>query len=104
MDMRKILQAIDGASSKPVEGSNDMKRFVQIVNEGTSPHKVSLPVQMTMQHYQKSQPAKQKDTLLKKYFMEAEEEILKEKEQRRALINQYASVIAERVRLKNKED
>ena len=58
MDMKKILQALDGASQKPVEGSSDMKKFVQIVNEGTNPHKVSLPVQMAMNHYQK--PKKEK--------------------------------------------
>ena len=33
MDMKKILQALDGASSKPVEGSDDMKRFLRAVTE-----------------------------------------------------------------------
>ena len=32
--MKKILQALDGASSKPVEGSDDMKQFLNIMNEG----------------------------------------------------------------------
>jgi len=37
MDMKKILQAYDSASqSRPVEGSNDMKKFMQIV-EGQGP-------------------------------------------------------------------
>ena len=36
MDMKKILQTLDGASKKPVEGSNDMKKFMQIV-EGKGP-------------------------------------------------------------------
>ena len=31
MDMKKILQAFDNASTKPVAGVNDMKRFVSIV-------------------------------------------------------------------------
>lgn len=31
--MKKILQALDGASTKPVEGSNDMKKFLRVVNE-----------------------------------------------------------------------
>lgn len=31
--MKKILQALDGASSKPVEGSNDIKRFLRVVKE-----------------------------------------------------------------------
>lgn len=29
--MKKILQALDGASAKPVEGSNDMKKFLTII-------------------------------------------------------------------------
>ncbi len=31
--MKKILQALDGASTKPVEGSNDMKKFLKLVSE-----------------------------------------------------------------------
>ena len=75
---------------------------VIILNEGKTPHKVTLPVQMAMQHYQKVEETTKAPSLLKKYFAEAEEEIVKEKEQRKALLNQYASVIAERVQLKNK--
>lgn len=34
MDMKKFLQAVDGASTtKPVEGSNDMKKFLRVVSE-----------------------------------------------------------------------
>ncbi len=37
MDMKKILQAFDGAASKkPVAGANDMKRFLSVVLEGSS--------------------------------------------------------------------
>ena len=52
MDMKKILQAMDNAQSKPAEGANDIKKSLQILEEGANPHKVSLPVQMAMQHYQ----------------------------------------------------
>jgi hypothetical protein len=102
--MKKILQALDTASSKPVEGSNDMKKFLSVVTEGTNPHKVALPVQMAMNHYQK--PAEQvAPSLLKKYFVEASEEaalrVSEEQTKRRNLINQYAQTIAERVRLKD---
>ncbi len=31
MDMKKILQALDGASEKPAVDSNDMKKFLTIV-------------------------------------------------------------------------
>ena len=102
--MKKILQALDTASSKPVEGSNDMKKFVSIVQEGANPHKVALPVQMAMQHYQQPVVEKiitpNKDSALKKYFKLAEDEINQRKDQRREKINQYANIIAERVRLK----
>ena len=43
MDMKKILQAIDGTSTKPVESSNDMKRFLKIVKEGPQIDDSSLP-------------------------------------------------------------
>jgi hypothetical protein len=33
MDMKKILQAMDGAASKPVEGVDSMARFLRVVNE-----------------------------------------------------------------------
>lgn len=38
MDMKKILQAFDSASTKkPVEGADDMKRFVSIISEANDP-------------------------------------------------------------------
>ena len=101
MDMKKILQALDGASTMPVEGSNDMKKFMSIINEGVNPHKVTLPVQMAMQHY--SEPAikeQSKPSLFKQYFAEAEESIHQEKVEKRQLMNQYAKIIAERVQMK----
>lgn len=100
MDMKKILQALDGASSKPVEGSNDMKKFVQIVNEGANPHKVSLPVQMAMQHYQApvcKEPVLAKDSILRKYFTEAEEAINQRRQVQKDLLNQRAAIIAKKV-------
>jgi hypothetical protein len=101
MDMKKILQAMDGISTKPVEGVDSMKKFVSIIQEGANPHKVALPVQMAMQHYQKPQKSVvRKDRLIDKYFTEAETAITQRKEEKRALINQYASVIAERVLMK----
>jgi len=34
MDMKRILQAIDGAASKPVEGVDSMSKFLRVVKEG----------------------------------------------------------------------
>lgn len=33
MDMKRILQALDNASTKPVEGASDMSKFLRIVDE-----------------------------------------------------------------------
>lgn len=99
MDMKKILQALDGASSKPVEGSDDIKRSLEIITEGANPHKVSLPVQMAMQHFQapKQEPAPVRESLLKKYVAEAEEEIAEQEEIRQQRITMYSRKIAQKV-------
>jgi len=71
------------------------------IHEGANPHKVALPVQMAMQHYQKVEKAAiRKDRLIDKYFTEADAAITQRKAEKRAVINQYASVIAERVMMK----
>lgn len=100
MDMKKILQAIDAGSSKPAEGSSDMKKFVQIVNEGVNPHKVSLPVQMAMQHYQ--EPKVKKESVLRKYFKEAEELVVQQQQEKKQHLQMYAQRIAQKV-LENKK-
>lgn len=53
MDMKKILQALDGASSKPVAGANDMKKFLSVVTEGkdTKTNRLSSAEQIAIQHY-----------------------------------------------------
>jgi hypothetical protein len=75
------------------------KNDVSILNEGSNPHKVALPVQMTMQHYQQAESSTTSSTpsLLKKYFHEVESEINEQATAKRQVVNQYASVIAERV-------
>ncbi len=97
MDMKKILQALDTASSKPVEGSNDMKKFLSVVTEGANPHKVALPVQMAMQHFQQPKPVEKKDSVIRKYFKEAEEVLQQEEAERKQLLQQYAQKISKRV-------
>ena len=115
MDMKRILQAIDGVAAKPVEGGNDMKKFLSIVDKNANvqiltegdPHKVSLPVQMAMQHYQKpaSTPFPQKkNSILRQFYTEVETEIAEEKAHKRQLINQYSQKIAERVLMKESKN
>ena len=108
MDMKRILQAMDGVSTKPVAGANDMKKFLQVVTEGANPHKVSLPVQMAMQHYQQKEEKPKarvgKTTLVGKYFHDVEQEFQEQADRKKQLINQYASKIAERVMMREGTD
>jgi hypothetical protein len=107
---------MDSVATKPVAGANDMTKFlsiidkndVKILTEAKSPHKVTLPVQMAMQHYQTVEEPVHKpvgrDSVIRKYFKEVEEELTAEKTEKRQLINQYSSIIAERVLMKKSLD
>lgn len=106
MDMKKILQTLDNVSApaqQSVQEKTDMEKFISIIekndvkilNEGSNPHKVALPVQMAMQHYQKED--NKKDSLLRKYFKEAEESALEKTTARKALLSQYAQNISKKV-------
>ena len=105
MDMKRILQALDNASTKPVEGANDMKKFLSVVTEAVNPHKVALPVQMAMQHYQVPKaepviPTVTKSPLLRKYFEESEEVESQALAEKRERLRMYSQTIAERVLMK----
>jgi hypothetical protein len=77
------------------------KNDVKILNEGSNPHKVTLPVQMAMQHYQQpSEKTAPRTRLIDKYFTESEATILQKKQEEKMLLRQYAQVIAERVLMK----
>jgi len=116
MDMKRILQSLDTVATKPIVGVNDMSKFLSIVDKNAnvqilkeaSPHKVTLPVQMAMQHYQevreKTPSRVGRDSVIGTYFQEAGQAIAQReqenKQERKQLMNQYAKIIAERVRLK----
>jgi hypothetical protein len=122
MDMKRILQAMDGVAKQPVKGASDMSKFLSIIdkndvsiikeeinnnkvlNEGANPHKVTLPVQMAMQHYQATEPKQvlrtKPTSTINKYFHEVEQEQLEEQNHKRQLIKQYSQTIAERVMMK----
>ncbi len=78
MDMKKILQALDGASEKPVEGSNDMKKFLQVVTEGknTKTNRLSQAENIVYMNTPKPTPVKLDETpsLFKTYLKLVEEE------------------------------
>ena len=83
------------------------KNDVSILNEGANPHKVALPVQMAMQHYQQAEStttASTESSMFKKYFHEVESEVNEQAQAKRQVVNQYASVIAERVMKKQSKN
>lgn len=101
MDMKKILQAMGDVSSKPATNTDDMKKFVSIIQEGATPHKVALPVQMAMQHYkQPVAKAPVRESSIGKFFKQVEDELIQERTDRKSVINQYASNIAARVMMR----
>lgn len=78
--MKKILQALDGTSTKPVEGSDDMKRFVSIVSEGknTKTNRLSQAETIVYMNTPNPKPVKLDETpgLFKTYLKLVEEEDL----------------------------
>jgi hypothetical protein len=114
MDMKKILQAIDSGSTKPVENSNDMKKFLSVVTEGANPHKVALPVQMAMQHYsqpqvEQSKPIKEvkkaaMSSMLYQYYGQAEKQMAETASAKKEIISEQARRIADRILNKRKEE
>lgn len=102
MDMKQILQALDSVkTSTPIESTDDMKKFMSIVTEGSTPHKVALPVQMAMQHYA---PVKDELTkspsassLLTRYMAEASAELEAAQYTKSADLKMYAQKIAYKV-------
>ena len=98
MDMKRILERLDRATAKPaVADTNDIKKFVNIVTEGANPHKVALPVQMAMQHYASDKNKVVKDSAIRKYFQEAQDQVLEATVERKEHLRMYAQRIAERV-------
>jgi len=106
--MKRILQAMDSVATKPVAGADSMAKFlsvidkndVEILNEASNPHKVTLPVQMAMQHYQQTPQIEKKkftNTGIRKFFHDVEQEIAEEQTSKQQLLRQYGQTIAERV-------
>ena len=103
MDMKQILQAMDSVkTSAPIENTDDMKKFMSIVTEGSTPHKVALPVQMAMQHYatpvkDELEKPQSKLSLLKQYMAEASADKEAAQYSKAADLKMYAQKIAYKV-------
>ena len=100
MDMKKILQVMDGASTKPVEGSNDMQKFLSVVSEGKNPqtNRQTVAEQMIVQEYTKQSQVKKGNGLIKQYFESVQTESAQALAERRAKIKEQARRIAQRMR------
>ncbi len=110
MDMKKFLQAVDGASSKkPVEGSNDMKRFLQVM-EGKGPlNRLTTAEAIAVQTYTAPEPRKTitspvlnvevgaKPGMIGKYFKAVEEEIAESQERSKDRARQLAEIVASKI-------
>jgi hypothetical protein len=105
MDMKKILNAVDGNSKVEAVESSDMKKFLSIVVEGknTSTNRLSMAEQMAVQQYTPtaSKPITNpvlnvskdaKPSMVGKYFKQVEEEIAEAQERNK----HRAKLIAER--------
>jgi hypothetical protein len=98
---------MDGVATQPVVGANDMAKFlsivdknnnVQVLQEGSNPHKVSLPVQIAMQHYQQPKEETVKTpSLMRNYLEKVAEEEAEEAAIREQRIRMYSQKVAERV-------
>jgi hypothetical protein len=108
MDMKRILQAMDGiATPKHVEGASDMKKFVSIISEGTrSP---SVAEQMVTTQYSKpvTKPLVEKVvpkqvSPLRGYYNLVESEEKAVTQEKQTQISERARLIAERVLMKEK--
>jgi hypothetical protein len=90
MDMKKILQAIDGQSTKPQAEVGDMARFVSIIAEGTS----KLNQSPVAEEYKAPiKEVKNSTSLIDKYFKQAEQEFTESQNHRR----EHSKQLAERV-------
>lgn len=107
MDMKKILQAVDGASSKKsAEGSSDMKKFMQIV-EGKGPlNRLTAAESMAMQTSAKKKTITNpvlnvkedaKPSMIGKYFKTVQEELLEAEQRHKERASQLAQRVIERV-------
>ena len=74
MDMKRILQAVDGVASKPVEGAGDMSKFLSVVDEAamygaaTTPPPSASPSGLTPAQQQALAPYLVKDPDGSQYY------------------------------------
>jgi hypothetical protein len=107
MDMRKILQAMDGASTKAEVNSSDMRQFLTIV-EGKGPlNRLTAAESMAMQHHVEKKKTitnpvlnVQEDarpSMIGKYFKAVEQELSEAADQNKERTYKLAERIANKI-------
>lgn len=101
MDMKRFLQAVDGAISAPSASSdNEMKRFVSIIAEGRGPqNRLTAAETIAMANF--ASPASPKTAIatssgFTQLFKQVESELLESKQQADQVKKQKARHLAER--------
>lgn len=103
--MKRILESLNKVAEKPKVEAEDMSRFVNIVAENNIPtpqvlmennNKLTQAEILTMQHYQEKVKKPISETF-SRYLQEAEEELIREKEQKDLYYRMYGQQIAQRV-------
>jgi hypothetical protein len=109
MDMKKILQAFDGAADKPKVEASDMKKFLSIVTEGKGPlNRLTTAESMAVKHYTESKPTSitspvlnvtkdAKPSMIGKYFKSVEEEFLESSGRSKERVRQLAERVIEKL-------
>ena len=110
MDMKKFLQAVDGTSTqKTVEGSNDMKKFLEIM-EGKGPlNRLTTAEAITVQTYTAPEPRKTitspvlnveagaKPSMIGKYFKSVEQEFSESQQRSKDRARQLAEIVTKKI-------
>lgn len=109
MDMKKILQAVDGALlKKPAEGSNDMKKFLTIIESKGPLNKLTQAENIALQTYSNKETKNitspvlnievgAKPGMIGKYFKTVELEMAEAHERSKDRARQLAEIVASKI-------
>jgi hypothetical protein len=115
MDMKRILQAMDTASTKPVEGVSDMAKFVKVIAEANTlteskdrkTNRLTAAEAIAVQHYTQKRPDITSPVLnvregatpsmIGKYFKQVEQELDESAERSKERAHQLAKIVAKNI-------
>jgi hypothetical protein len=101
MDMKKILQAMDGAAQPAAKVDDDMKRFVSIIAEGRGiSNRLTQAENIAVTHYIKTETTEVKDkkpSLIDNYFKTVEQELSESRNKKTEKAKQLADKVSEQM-------